>query len=438
MTTLPSSTATVTKQPTKTVALYDLIASVPRDVPDYNTIVTKYQYRALQFVPPSRQTEHMCLHAMQHSLMHEVLLKWIHKQTPAICLAAVQNNGHALQHVRKQTPELCLAAVQNNGYALQYVRKQTPEICIAAFKQTFTSMTLCHDKSIDIPPFALMSLNADDFAQLEIFASYMHSIIKWNNGISDALAAKLLLHPPTSSLVNIASQQHLCGNPFVDDEFGDQTEYTIDTVWNKSSRHKDAMIGTYGMIHPAMLRAIYDALKDEGNTAAINVQVSARNFISPVYFTQHWRYGGLTKALLFFVPSCLAYIDPDQQPQYRKYFTAGIISSPFNADELLYVDHPTELELMSVLHIYGSDMPLKRAIHPSDELLISAVTRNAVCITAVPVQTPELCMAAVKSNGSALQYIDKQTPELCKAAVERNSSAVWFIHDEANLPTVVN
>ena len=429
--------STVTKQPTKTVALYNLIASVPRDVPDYNTIVTKYQYRALQFVPPSRQTEHMCLHAMQHSLMHEVLLKWIHKQTPAICLAAVQNNGHALQHVRKQTPEICLAAVQNNGHALQHVRKQTPEICIAAFEQTFDSMTLCHDKSIEIPPSVLTAYNID-FVKPAMFAPYMHSIIKWNNDISGALASKLVLHPPTSSLVNIASRQQLCGNPFVDDEFGDQTEYTIDAVWDKSSRHKDAVMGSYGMIHPAVLRAVYVALRTDSTEAALHIQVPSRKFISPVYFTHHWRYSGLTKALIFFAPSCIAYIDQDQQPQYRKYFTAGIMSSPFNADELLCVDHPTELELMSVLHIYGSDMPLKRAIHPSDELLISAVTRNAVCITAVPVQTPELCMAAVKSNGSALQYIDKQTPELCKAAVERNSSAVWFIHDEANLPTVVN
>lgn len=34
------------------------------------------------------------------------------ERTPEICLAAVQQDGHALQYVKEQTPEICLAAVQ--------------------------------------------------------------------------------------------------------------------------------------------------------------------------------------------------------------------------------------------------------------------------------------------------------------------------------------
>ena len=58
------------------------------------------------------------------------------EQTPEICLAAVQQNGFALQYVKKQTPELCLMAVQQNGNSLQYVKKQTHEICLAAVQQS--------------------------------------------------------------------------------------------------------------------------------------------------------------------------------------------------------------------------------------------------------------------------------------------------------------
>ena len=42
-------------------------------------------------------------------------------QTPENCLAAVQNDGYALQFVKEQTPEICLAAVKQNGLALQFV-----------------------------------------------------------------------------------------------------------------------------------------------------------------------------------------------------------------------------------------------------------------------------------------------------------------------------
>ena len=57
-------------------------------------------------------------------------------QTPEICLAAVKQNGLALQYViiSKRTPEVCLAAVKQNGNSLEYVEEQTHEICLEAIK----------------------------------------------------------------------------------------------------------------------------------------------------------------------------------------------------------------------------------------------------------------------------------------------------------------
>ena len=37
------------------------------------------------------------------------------------CLAAVKQDGFALQFVKKQTPEICLAAVKENGFALKFI-----------------------------------------------------------------------------------------------------------------------------------------------------------------------------------------------------------------------------------------------------------------------------------------------------------------------------
>jgi hypothetical protein len=50
-------------------------------------------------------------------------------------LAAVKQNGLALQYVLKQTPEICLTAVKQNGLAVQYVNKLNSEICKSAVKQ---------------------------------------------------------------------------------------------------------------------------------------------------------------------------------------------------------------------------------------------------------------------------------------------------------------
>ena len=57
------------------------------------------------------------------------------KEWQKICLAAVKQDGFALQYVKEQTAAICLAAVKQDGYALEYVKKQTEAICLAAVKQ---------------------------------------------------------------------------------------------------------------------------------------------------------------------------------------------------------------------------------------------------------------------------------------------------------------
>ncbi|MCK5344881.1 MAG: DUF4116 domain-containing protein, partial [Candidatus Heimdallarchaeota archaeon] len=51
-------------------------------------------------------------------------------QTLEICLAAVTQNGYALQYVKKQTPEICLAAVTQNDCALQFVKNPNIRILV--------------------------------------------------------------------------------------------------------------------------------------------------------------------------------------------------------------------------------------------------------------------------------------------------------------------
>ena len=47
---------------------------------------------------------------------------YVKKQTPEIYLAAVKQNGYALEYVKEQTEDICLEAVKQNGYALRYVK----------------------------------------------------------------------------------------------------------------------------------------------------------------------------------------------------------------------------------------------------------------------------------------------------------------------------
>ena len=59
----------------------------------------------------------------------------MNNQTPEIILAAVQQNGLALEYAKEQNHEICLAAVKQNGWALKDVKNQTADICLAAIKE---------------------------------------------------------------------------------------------------------------------------------------------------------------------------------------------------------------------------------------------------------------------------------------------------------------
>ena len=50
------------------------------------------------------------------------------------CMAAVKENGCALQYVKDQSEAVCMEAVKRNGCALQYVKDQSEAVCMEAVK----------------------------------------------------------------------------------------------------------------------------------------------------------------------------------------------------------------------------------------------------------------------------------------------------------------
>jgi hypothetical protein len=96
---------------------------------------------ALQFV--KEQNERICLVACNQnpsSLIH------VKNRTKEFYMKAVRKNGLILGHIRNKSIrkdlDICLAAVSQNGFAIEHVIKQTINICIAAYKQN--KQSLCY------------------------------------------------------------------------------------------------------------------------------------------------------------------------------------------------------------------------------------------------------------------------------------------------------
>ena len=57
-------------------------------------------------------------------------------------LAVVEHDDRKLYTINEIILKIGLAAVKDNGLALEFVREQTPELCMAAVKQNLLSIML--------------------------------------------------------------------------------------------------------------------------------------------------------------------------------------------------------------------------------------------------------------------------------------------------------
>jgi hypothetical protein len=99
---------------------------------------------ALQYVPEALRDEKMCLAAVQQTWRAlRYVPEAVQLNNPAICLAAAQQDGWALQYVPEAVqlthPHICVTAVQQDGEALEFVPEAVqlahPHICVAAVQQ---------------------------------------------------------------------------------------------------------------------------------------------------------------------------------------------------------------------------------------------------------------------------------------------------------------
>ncbi len=96
---------------------------------------------ALSYVPRELRTEGMCLTALECGCCGVAKdIPYELREDPEFCMRAVKVSGNALGAMHPRPYELCLAAVQQNGHALNYVYISTieehPDLVMAAVRQT--------------------------------------------------------------------------------------------------------------------------------------------------------------------------------------------------------------------------------------------------------------------------------------------------------------
>jgi hypothetical protein len=105
----------------------------------------------LQHIPVPLRTPELCLAAVRQN---GLALEFVRNQTPRICLEAVQQYGLSLYFVREQTEEICMAAVLKDPNSIKWVSKKTPEICKAAVSRDKFVFYLIKDPVEELSKFA--------------------------------------------------------------------------------------------------------------------------------------------------------------------------------------------------------------------------------------------------------------------------------------------
>lgn len=105
----------------------------------------------LILVPGFVQTKKSCLETVTKSGM---MLQFVRKEfrTPAVCMAAVQENGFALKYVPNRTHSLCFSAVHNEGFAILFVpvHMRVKNICDRAIYRNPTAKCIIDTKRVSI------------------------------------------------------------------------------------------------------------------------------------------------------------------------------------------------------------------------------------------------------------------------------------------------
>lgn len=130
-----------------------LLQHLKEQTPELCMAAVRQNGFALQFVenqgktyPSPFKVDDVCLEAVKQ---RPEALKFVDEQTSDMCLIAVMQPGRhiPLKYVKEQTDQICLIAVSNNGVQLEFVKDQTEEMCLAAVKQTSEALKFVKERT---------------------------------------------------------------------------------------------------------------------------------------------------------------------------------------------------------------------------------------------------------------------------------------------------
>jgi len=300
-----------------------------------------------------------------------------------------------LLNVKKQSEALCLKAVMQDGLQIRYVWKQTSKLCLAAFNQNPDAIGFIRDSSF---------ITIDD-----LFSDACKNLGSMANGIVD-----LMFYYTNKKAKKIPFKLKTEGKNINTEQYYKSSAEALDKNYCNIKFINPCFL-TFTQYKNLCLKAILKAPK-------------VLIYIAKVKITKEWYYRIIreifNKANIFEIENCFKYIDMKQLTNKQYYNLLKIVlklnkkEKSFNM-ELINAKKLTNEQYFSICRTYIYDK-----LGTINDIQPKFLTDS---------QYSELCLFTIKNNNYFIRYIDKKYLsrndwlELCRITVKKKGDILYLM-----------
>ena len=361
-------------------------------------IAVKKSSKVFEHIPKEHHTDELCMTAIHD---YPEVLQFIDNQTETMAIAGVLQKGSVLKFIKNKNYDLNIAAVENDGMALEHVDIQTDDIVKAALKQNIKSFKFVKNKTVEVCKYAV---SVDPMLLKEIIDPFSDQVNE--EIVLEALKKKgemlrfIAQSAYTEKMCKLALDSNIEMMSLIPEKF--QTEELVLPALAKK--------GTV-LVH--IKKPTYKMCQ-----MALNNDIETMLFVPDSFQTEEFVLPYLMKK-----GSILRHIKNKTMQMCK-------VALDNDSDAMAHVPIEHQTEELVLPYLEKNGLLLKHIKNQTDKMCFTAIKNKPLAIEFVINQTEELGLYAIKLNCNTLRFIKNQTPEMCMRAVQQDFYAMFHVKNQ--------
>jgi hypothetical protein len=378
----------------------------------------------------------------------EINLRNLKRQTEAICLKAVQQDGLQLKYVWKQTREICCAALRQNGDAMNYIRDIDFRQFIAHYMFHYCFEKIADEFSELAYLFAVLAVRKCP-ENLKIKNKKPVSVQYYKDCINEINVTPYNIKFIKPEFLNTEQYKKLCINAIK--KMPSVLKHIINKVNITSEQYFSICLETLHAVKPfyikgcisyidttrisrddyyCLIKAVIKLISEDLSDDFMEV-IDGKKLGNQYYFT-------IFRILMNKFDCALGHIKPQflSKKQYKELCIIGIRKTK---SEIRYVDkqklgNTNYIEICKIAIKESGSFLYDLDVFSPD--LLKLALRNGGGLKYIKQQNYKQCLSVLKKNDRELRFVrseqfsEKQYFNLSKTAINNNANSLEFLDDK--------